>query len=551
MTFTQSVQHRWLAMSALLVCSFVVLMDVTIVNIAMPTIVRAMGASVSQIIWLSSIYSLSFAVPMLVAARLGDRYGPKRLFVCGLLLFMVGSVASGTAGAMPALIIGRAVQGLGAAAMTPQGLTFVTRLFAQGERGLAFGLSGAIGGIATVSAPVLGGALVQTLGWRWVFLINLPVAIVALVLAVIHLPNWRPQGRPQFDPAGVILLCSALLAITFGVQQGARYDWGRISGPITIPMIIIAGGVLLCAFVVWQRANPGEPLLDLRLFRHRNYSLSNIVNPGLGFVMSGLWIPLAIYIQLVLGLSPLIAGLVTAPSPVASGIIAPLAGRLSDRWNSRRIIVAGLTLFAIGIAILVLQAHPNASPWSLMPALALIGIGSGATFPALTDVAMTGIPDRLIGAAAGAFQTFQQLGSALGAAIVSAILQVRLATEYSQQAILEASSLPHAVHAAFIDAIARASGAGTELDAPAHLSPPADLPDTIAAEFRSAGARVFQVGFSNAMQSTLLLTVCVLAVAIGAALAMRPTSQTPHQQNSANPADSAPDDGQPENPVGG
>ncbi|HZV51927.1 MAG TPA: MFS transporter, partial [Candidatus Dormibacteraeota bacterium] len=272
------------AMAVLSLGLFMTLLDLTIVNVAIPSVLDGLHATLDQVLWVLNAYSLLYAVLLITAGRLGDLAGPRNLFVVGIAIFTVASALSGLARSSEQLILARAAQGLGAAVAAPQGLPIMLELFPLGRRGGVFALYGVLGGLAVLAGPTLGGFIVTHLGWRWIFFVNLPVGVVTAALALWLVPDLRP-GRPhRLDLAGVGLATLGLLGVVFGLIEGQRYDWGRVVGPITIPEIIGAGGAVLVLFLVQQALRQGrEPLLPFAVFGDRNFTLMTLVLAAMGF----------------------------------------------------------------------------------------------------------------------------------------------------------------------------------------------------------------------------------------------------------------------------
>jgi EmrB/QacA subfamily drug resistance transporter len=420
--------NPWAALSALCIGFFMILLDTTIVNVAIPSMIKDLNAGLNEIIWVNSVYLLTYAVPLLLTGRLGDRFGPRRLFMVGLVAFIGSSLWCGLSDTVEMLIVARGVQGLGAAMMTPQTMAFITHLFPPARRGGPMGMWGAVAGVATVTGPLLGGVLVDHLGWQWIFFVNVPVGIVALVMTAFLVPDWRPGHSHSFDPLGILLCCLGLSLVVFGLQDGQHYAWGEVWGPITIPEIIATGAVLLVAFFVWQARNKQEPLLPLAIFANRNFSLGNVANVVIGFGVTGLFLPLIIYIQSVLGLSAIESGLLTAPMSLLSGTFSAVSGKLSDRPWARFLPATGFTLLAIGVAMLSWRVQPGIAAWELIPYLLVCGAGMGLVFAPLANISTRGVDRRLMGAGSGIFNTSRQIGAVLGSAAVGVVLQARLDT---------------------------------------------------------------------------------------------------------------------------
>ncbi|MFD4674184.1 MFS transporter [Lentzea sp. NPDC058450] len=424
---TQSDRANWRTVYALCVGFFMTLLDTTIVNVALPSMITDLGASLNDVIWVVSAYLLAFAVPLLLTGRLGDRFGPKRLYGIGLVLFLGASLACGLATSAEALIAARVFQGLGAAAMTPQTMAFITHLFPPAKRGAALGMWGSVAGLATISGPLLGGVLVTHLGWEWIFFVNLPIGVLALVLLFLWVPDLQPGRAPKFDVLGVVLCCLGLGLLVFGIQNGEHYQWGRVAGPITVAEIIAAGVVFLALFVAWQASarNP-EPLMPLRIFRNRNFSLGNVANIAIGITVTGVFVPLALFLQTVPKLSPLMTGLVTAPASLMSGVVAIFAGRWSNRADAKYLPIIGFALMAAGILAMTFLLS-DGSQWVLLPSMVLLGVGMGMVFSPLTNISTRTLDRSLLGAGSGIYNTSRQFGNVLGSAVTAAVLQIVLA----------------------------------------------------------------------------------------------------------------------------
>ncbi|EMD29715.1 DHA2 family efflux MFS transporter permease subunit [Amycolatopsis azurea] len=431
--------RSWSALFALCLGFFMVMLDVGIVNIAVPSMVRELGTDLTTVIWVTSVYLLAYAVPILPAGRMGDRFGPKRVFVAGLLVFTAASLWCGLSGSVETLIAARAVQGFGAALLTPQTTAFITHLFPPDQRGPAMGAWGSVAGLAMITGPVLGGVLVDQLGWEWIFFANVPVGLLALTLTVFLVPDWRPGNSHRFDVPGILLFGAGLVCVVFGVQNGQTYDWGTVGAGIGIPHIIGTGLLLLGVFVLWQRADRREPLLPLRIFRHRDFSLGAASAVAVGFAMTSTLLLLAVYVQSVLGLSPADAGLLIAPLAVVSGSVAPFAGRLSDRVSPKYLLMFGLLSLGGGLGVVSLVIIPASSPQALIPGLLLCGLGVGFTFSPMSNVTLNAVERSLVGSASGIFNTARQVGGVLGSAAVGVLVQAN-----------EPSALTDAIKTAFL-----------------------------------------------------------------------------------------------------
>ncbi len=418
----------WPALWALVIGFFMILVDSTIVSIANPAIMRDLDADFTAVIWVTSAYLLAYAVPLLITGRLGDRFGPKRVYLVGLVVFTLASVWCGLSGDIGMLIAARAVQGLGAALMTPQTMAVITRIFPPNQRGAAMGLWGAVAGVATLVGPILGGVLVDSLGWEWIFFVNLPVGIVAFIAAWRLVPNLETHSH-SFDWLGVALSAIGMFLLVFGIQEGSTYAWGTIVGPITVWGLIISGVVVLAAFVLWQRFNRAEPLLPLDLFKDRNFALSNVTISMVGVAITAMPLPLAFYFQVARGLEPTQAALMLVPMAVLSGVLAPMMGKFSDRVDPKWIAFSGFAIITIALALYVVLITPDVALWVLLLPSALLGIGMSGIWAPLASTATRNLPRSQAGAGSGVYTMTRQLGSVLGSAAIAALLNARLSAE--------------------------------------------------------------------------------------------------------------------------
>ena len=518
---TESRANPWAVLTVLCMGFFMVLLDLTIVNIAIPSMIDGLKASLDQVLWVLNGYTLTYAVLLISAGRLGDRFGQRTLFAVGLAIFTAASALCGLAQDPSQLIGARVLQGLGGALLTPQTLAILTSIFPPDRRGAAFGVWGGIAGLATIAGPVLGGLIVTYLNWRWVFYVNVPVGITAFVLTFLIVPDLRPGRVTGIEPVGVLLTSAGLFAITFGLIEGQRFDWATVTTvagvPITIASLLVAGVVLLIAFFVWDSFRP-SPLVPLGLFRDRNFSLMNWVAATVAFGMIGLFLPLTIYLQSALGFTALKAGLTLLPMSLVSMPVAPVAGRLADRIGGKYVLMVGVALFAIGMGWLDWRADIDSTWVTFLPGLLVAGMGVGCTFAPMTTVAMRNVQPQMAGAASGVLNTTRQVGGAIGGAVVGAVLQNRLAASLHDQAVSYSAQLPpqvpQAVRQKFVDGFSNAAKGGLEVG---HSSSSAagqvqGVPPQVAAQIAQISHDVFAYGFIGAMRPTLLVPIGVLAL---------------------------------------
>ena len=515
--------NPWAVLVVVSLGFFMTLLDLTIVNIAIPNMIDRLHASLDDVLWVLNAYALVLAVLVITAGRLGDLVGPRTMFAIGITVFTAASAACGFAPGAAWLIGFRAVQGLGAAILMPQTLAIVTMTFPPERRGAAFGVWGAVAGLATIAGPTLGGLLVTAFDWRWIFFVNLPVGVAVLALTFVIIPGVRPGRRHRFDVLGVTLASLGLLAICYGLVEGQRYDWGTVASFVSIPLIIAAGVVLIAVFgLVQKMRQEREPLIPFVLFRSRNFTLMNWVSFTLSIGMLGIFLPFTIYLQSALGFSALKAGLTMAPASVVMIFVAPFLGRLTDKTGGKYILMSGLTLFAVGMGWAVLIATPHSAWYDFLPPLIVAGLGMGGTFAPLTTVAMREVDPRMAGAASGLLNTTRQVGSVIGTAAVGALLQNRLVSSLTSQATSHAAALPPQARGPFINGFRQAAASGLLTGgASGSGSGPAGAPAALAAELRRLGAEVFSQGYVLAMRWTMLLPIAVVALAAVSCLAIQ------------------------------
>jgi EmrB/QacA subfamily drug resistance transporter len=417
------VADSWRALWAMMVGFFMILVDATIVAVANPSIMVKLGAGYDAVIWVTSAYLLGFAVPLLLAGRLGDRYGPKNLYLVGLTVFTAASLWCGLSGTIGMLIAARVVQGVGAALLTPQTLSTITRIFPAERRGVAMSVWGATAGVATLAGPLAGGVLVDGLGWQWIFFVNVPIGVIGLGLAFWLVPVL-PTEKHGFDLIGVALSGVGMFMVVFALQEGQSHDWA--------PWVwgTLAGGVgFMAAFVFWQQANRNEPLVPLGIFRDRDFSLSSLGVATIGFVVTAMILPVMFYAQAVCGLSPTRAALLVAPMAIASGVLAPWVGKLVDRYHPRPIVGFGFSMLAISLTWLSVEMTATTPIWRIALPLTATGIGMAFIWSPLAATATRNLASDVAGAGSGVYNATRQVGSVLGSASMAAFMTTRISAE--------------------------------------------------------------------------------------------------------------------------
>ncbi len=514
--------NPWAVLVVVSLGFFMTLLDLTIVNIAIPNMIARLHASLDDVLWVLNAYALVLAVLVITAGRLGDIVGTRKMFVAGIAVFTAASAACGFAPGAGALIAFRSVQGLGAAMLMPQTLAIVTMVFPSERRGAAFGVWGAVAGLATIAGPTLGGLLVTAFDWRWIFFVNLPIGAAVLAVTFVIVPDLHPGRRHRLDLLGVGLASLGLLAICYGLVEGQNYDWGTITSFISIPLILGFGVVMLGVFLLVQKLRQsGEPLVPFALFRNRNFTLMNWVSFTLSIGMLGIFLPFTIYLQDALGFSALKAGLTMAPSSLVMIFAAPFLGRATDKIGGKYILICGLTLFAVGMGWAVLIAGPNSGWQDFLAPLIVAGLGMGGTFAPLTTTAMREVEPRMAGAASGMLNTVRQVGSVIGTAAVGALLENRLVASLTSQATIRSAGLPGPVRTAFVNGYRQSAASGLIGGGTGGPTAQPGVSKALAAQLQRLAAEVFTHGYVIAMRWTMVMPIAVVFLAAVSCFAIR------------------------------
>ena len=420
-------QRKWWTLLAVSVATFMLLLDITVVNTALPAIEEDLNASFTELQWVIDAYTLALAALVLTAGSLADRLGRRRLFAIGLGIFSVSSLAAGLAPDPTFLNVARAVQGIGGAILFAVSLALVAQEFAAGrERGTAMGIYGATIGMSVAIGPLVGGALVDSLGWEWVFFINVPVGIAAIVVTYTKLRESRDPNATRVDWAGLATFSSALFLLVFGLLRGNEEGWGSTF----ILGLLGAAAALLVAFVVVE-SRVKQPMLPLRLFRKPAFTGVQLAALGVSASMFALFLYITFYLQNQLGHSPLEAGLIYLPFTVISFFAAAAGGALLGRVPARVLMFVGLGMTGVGL-LLMGGIDPSDEWTALLGGFIVAGAGVGLLNPVIADVALSVVPKEQSGMAAGINDTFRQVGIAVGIAAWGAIFLSRGASEVEQ-----------------------------------------------------------------------------------------------------------------------
>jgi EmrB/QacA subfamily drug resistance transporter len=409
--------RKWRALSIVCVAIFMLLLDITVVNVALPNIQRELHTSFTDLQWVVDAYAIMLASVMLNAGSLGDLLGRKRVFVAGVALFTLASALCGAATSPLFLNLARGAQGIGGAAMFAVSLAIIAQEFHGTERGTAFGIWGATIGFAVAVGPLVGGTLTEWAGWRWIFFVNIPIGVGCVVAALRVLHESRDEEHGGFDLPGFATLTAGLFALVLALLRGTSWGWtsGRTIG------LLVAAAVLLVAFVVVELTRRA-PMFDVRLFRTPAFTGAQIVAFTLSGAFFSQFLYLAVYLQNVLHLSPIETGVRFLPLSLLAFLVAPVAGRMSAHMPPRFLFGAGMAL--VGVALLLMHGLSATSSWTtLLAGFVVGGIGVGLVSAPLASVAVSVVPPRQAGMAAGVNNTFRQVGIATGIAGLGAILQ--------------------------------------------------------------------------------------------------------------------------------
>jgi EmrB/QacA subfamily drug resistance transporter len=489
------VERKWWTLLAVCTATFMLLLDITIVNVALPAIERALNASFSDLQWVVDAYALALATFVLTAGSLADLYGRKRLFVIGIILFTAASAACGLANDSLFLIIARGVRGIGGAIMFATALALISQEFHGRERGTAFGIWGATIGAAVAIGPLAGGMLTSWLSWRWIFLVNIPIGVGAVLLALAKLRESSDPEHSRIDPIGLVTLIGGLFCLILGLIEGNKQGWtsGVIIG------LFVAAFVLLTAFVVSQMRER-VTMVDLSLFGRPAFDGAQVTAFAISSSMFAMFLYLTLYMQNVLGLSPLQTGLRFLPLSVISFIAAPIAGRLSTRVPIRWLLGAGLALVAL--SMWSMSGIKTTDDWTtLLPGFLIGGVGIGMVNAPLASTAVSTVRVERAGMASGINNTFRQLGIATGIAALGALFASRI----TDHVVAGLSGLPNAHHLA----TQLASGEATNVIAGAPAGDRARIAEVARASFVSGLNHILVIGALVAAVGAVLAAILV------------------------------------------
>jgi EmrB/QacA subfamily drug resistance transporter len=442
-------QRKWLALALLLGVQFMVVLDIAIVNVALPSIQQDLGFSQRNLQWVVSAYALLFGGLLLLGGRVADLLGRRRLFIAGLVVFTAASLVSGLAWSEGVLIGARALQGFGAALITPAALSILTTTFTEGkERNTALGAWGAVGAFGAVAGVLLGGILTSALSWHWIFYVNVPVGVLGLALAPFFLTESRDARAKSYDVPGAVLVTGGLVTLVYAITQANSYGWGSLA---TIGLF--AGSLtLLAAFVGWE-LRTAEPLMRFGILRLRTVSGANVAGLVMGTAMFGMFLMLTLYMQQVLHYSAMKTGVAYLAVAATAIVWSALAAQLVTRVGVKPVLVTGMTALSAGLLYFTQVSVGGTYLGDLLPGFLLISIGIGFSFVPISIAALAGVQPAEAGLASGLINTSQQIGGALGIAALTSI-----ATSTTNTKTASGSALPVALTDGFQSAFFGAAG---------------------------------------------------------------------------------------------
>ena len=422
--------RKWLTLAAVSFGLFMIMLDNTVVNVALPSIQRELGADLSELEWIVTGYALTFASLMLVGGKVADAYGRRRIFVFGIVVFTIASLLCGLADSSEMLIGARVLQGAGAALMNPATLSIIAATFPPRERGTAIGIWAGTSALALAIGPLVGGLITEHLDWSWIFFVNVPIGVLGIVASYLFIDESRDETHAGLDLPGLTTSAFGLFALTYALIEANTYGWtsARIIGAFVI------AGVSLASFVLIERHRP-EAMLPIELFRNGTYTGANLVVLLVALAMFGVFFFVSLYMQNILGYSAVQTGAAFLPMTVLIILFAPLAGKMSDRIGSRGLMTAGMLLVALQLTLFS-RLSADASFWNLLPALMVGGVGMALTMTPSAAAATRAVPVDKSGVGAAVLNSARQVGGTMGIAIMGAIMAAEAGGERSADAFM-------------------------------------------------------------------------------------------------------------------
>ncbi len=500
-------RRKWWVLGVISFALFMILLDVTIVNIALPHIMTSLKVSLSSIEWVLNIYVLVFAALLLTLGKLGDLFGRRLLFLCGLVLFTLSSAACSFSPNFMFLVVSRGIQAVGGAAMMPATLSILNVEFGQKQRGLALGIWGAVAGAANALGPIIGGALVDAFDWRYIFVINIPIGIIAFIGTLMIVKESKDTKIDRhIDIPGVLIVSVALFCLTFALVEGQSYGW--TSATILALFAVALVGLVSFVFIELKLSSP---LAQLRLFLNRTFAAGNFIGLVINFGLIGVIFLLVLYLQIILGFSAIKAGLTILPLPLMIIVVAPFAGRFTDKIGGRWILFFGTLISAVGVFLM--SDLSSVTGWKdLILPLAVTGAGIGMVMAPVTTVVMAATPVQQSGMGAGILSTTRQIGSVMGISVLGAILQSQLVSNI-REALTQLPQLPASIR----DQVTSGLTSGNISMGGMNFAGSSSLPEAVKAQMLQLFKTQFALSLDTAMKVgivvVLLGTVASLFIA--------------------------------------
>jgi len=434
---------KWWTLAAVAFGLFMIMLDNTVVNVALPSIEKDLHITISQLEWIVTAYALVFAALLITGGKLADLFGRRKIFIVGLVVFSLSSLACGFAPNAGFLIGARAVQGIGAALMNPATLSIITATFPPKQRGQAIGIWAGVSALALAIGPLAGGLIVDNIGWNWIFFVNVPVGALGIVVSYFFIKESRDTSHEQsVDFPGLLTSGGALFALSYALIEGNQRGWASAE----ILGLLAAAVVLFAAFILLERRQR-LPMLDLSLFRIGSFVGANLVAMLVSLGMFGVFFFVSLYVQNILHYSPTKAGAIFLPMTILIILIAPIAGKASDRVGGRWLMGGGMTILSISL-LLYQRIGLHSTFWTLFPAMVLGGIGMALTMSPMTSVAMASVPVDKAGVGSGVLNSFRQVGGSLGIALMGAILASYLSANARPGTLAAQQQFVNGLHAA-------------------------------------------------------------------------------------------------------
>lgn len=495
-------RKKWWVLLVISLPLFIIMLDVTVVNIALPNIMSSFKVGLAAIEWVFNVYVLIFASLLLIMGKLGDMFGRRKLFLIGLATFTLASLGCALAPTIEVLLVFRGFQAVGGAAMTPATVSLLNVEFSSGQRGLALGIWGAVAGAANALGPIIGGALVDATSWKYIFVINIPVGIIAFIATLLIVrESTDPTTDRHIDIPGVLLISLSLATLTYALVEGQKEGWTSL---LILSLFAIALVSMIIFVVIELRKS--SPLAQLRLFKNRIFSSGNFILMVITFGMIGVLFLTVLFLQIILGFSALKAGLTLLPLPLMIIIAAPVAGRLTDKIGGRWLLFGGTIIAATGIFLMSNLSTNTDWPDMVLP-LAVCGLGMGFVMAPVATIIMANTPVQQSGMGAGILSTVRMIGSVLGLSVLGAVLQNQLSSNITN-ALSQYPQLPATMRDQIIAGIQTGSlSAGG-------LNIPATIPEIIKAQLIS----LFKDQFALSLNTTMKVGIIIIILGTVASL---------------------------------